>query len=319
MKTSLIAQGLLRLFLSIAVFLSLNTTSKAQCKNEMGYAQFALETMELKSEQPDPKYNPRKCNITVHIKGSITNISSQTIWYLNFGTDGRPSQGIGSGLSNLEPGKTYNFDLSFTYDWINCGSVTELRVLENAADIKRGTMVCEFHSQTLPVELVTFDFDQSSRALVWKTASEINNQGFVIEHSEDGTTWTEIGFQEAAGSEGSGSDYSFTLQANRIDGYYRLVQMDWDGTTEYSSVVFIDQGSRDFGDETTLYPNPAQDFIYTNNPEVTRMDLYDLNSRFIRTIQMENRRTEIQDLRPGLYIAHLHAGNTVNQVKFIKG
>lgn len=321
MKTSLIARGLLRLLVTLALFFHLATFSAAQiCTTELGYARFTLEKMELTSEQPDVKHNPRKCNITIHIKGSIKNISNQTIWYLNFGTDAKPNQAFDSGLSNLTPGSTYYFDITYTYNWVNCGSATELQVLSNAADIKKGTAVCSFsNNQILPVELVSFDFDQSRRALIWETASEVNNQGFAIEYSEDGTLWTEIGFEQAANNHGLGSQYSFELGAGQINGYYRLVQVDWDGTTENSPVIRINLTQTLSGATARLYPNPARDFLYTNSPQINRIDIYNLNGQFVKSLQPEGQRVEVSDLQAGLYVAHVHLDKVTEHVKFIKG
>ncbi|WP_201981570.1 glycine-rich protein [Hymenobacter rubidus] len=110
----------------------------------------------------------------------------------------------------------------------------------------------------LPVELVAFTAtaQPGAVALAWRTASEINSARFEVERSPDGAAFTAIGTVAAAGSSSGPRAYALAdarLPASASRLYYRLRQIDQDGTFSYSpvrSVVVAGAG-------LVLYPNPA--------------------------------------------------------------
>jgi len=112
----------------------------------------------------------------------------------------------------------------------------------------------------LPVELLSFDAISRSNDILlkWTTATETNNDFFTMERSVDAFTWNIIGNVAGAGN----SDVELTYQLideQPLDGlnYYRLKQIDFDGTFEYSQVI-----SAQFGiQELLIYPNPASNSV----------------------------------------------------------
>lgn len=96
---------------------------------------------------------------------------------------------------------------------------------------------------SLPVELTNFlsySLEETNEVqLVWETASEINNRHFEIEHSLDGRDFKIIGNVEGNGSTSLNQKYSFIhntpFQGNN---YYRLKQVNYDLSYEYSDVIF---------------------------------------------------------------------------------
>lgn len=95
----------------------------------------------------------------------------------------------------------------------------------------------------IPVELTSFNASTSNNQIVlnWTTASELNNRGFEIQQSFDNETFTNLGFVPGFGSTTEAKSYSFTV-GNAPAGlhYYRLKQVDFDGSYEYSSLVEIE-------------------------------------------------------------------------------
>jgi hypothetical protein len=95
----------------------------------------------------------------------------------------------------------------------------------------------------VPVELASFAASVSGTNvnLSWVTATEINNQGFEIERSSDQSEWKRIGFVEGFGTTTEMKYYSYTDSKLKTGTYfYRLKQMDFDGTSEYSSEVEVE-------------------------------------------------------------------------------
>jgi hypothetical protein len=98
----------------------------------------------------------------------------------------------------------------------------------------------------LPVTLTAFDgAAQGSRVrLRWQTASERNADAFVVEAGTDGQTFEPVGRVAAAGTSSQAHQYQFEYQPPQAGvGYYRLRQLDLDGTAHYSPVVAVRTGA----------------------------------------------------------------------------
>jgi len=113
----------------------------------------------------------------------------------------------------------------------------------------------------LPVELVSFTGEERDciTELNWQTATETNAHFFVIERSSNGIDYSEIGRVNAAGNSQTLVNYDFTDNNPGIQNYYRLKQVDLDGTYEYSEVVRVNTTCFDGGvsDILDVYPNPV--------------------------------------------------------------
>lgn len=114
-------------------------------------------------------------------------------------------------------------------------------------------------SGVLPVELTSFNAVGTADGveLKWETATETNNQGFDVERSTDLRYFTRIGFVNGNGTTTSKSSYSF-VDKNTASGklYYRLKQMDFGGTFEYSKVAVVDLTAPKAFSLSQNYPNP---------------------------------------------------------------
>ncbi|MBK9096801.1 MAG: T9SS type A sorting domain-containing protein [bacterium] len=112
---------------------------------------------------------------------------------------------------------------------------------------------------TIPVELVSFsaNVNGSGVELNWATATETNNQGFEIERSADGFNFSQIGYVPGFGTTTEPKSYSYTDQSVTSGTYYyRLKQIDFDGSFTYSGVVEAEVAlPTEFSLEQN-YPNP---------------------------------------------------------------
>jgi hypothetical protein len=111
----------------------------------------------------------------------------------------------------------------------------------------------------LPVTWSSFEVQADNRiaSLKWATASELNNRGFFVEHAMEDLVFKEIGFVDGNGTKALPSAYSFThlIPANG-QHYYRIRQLDFDGTVDYSvirSLEYFSEASSDF----KVFPNPS--------------------------------------------------------------
>jgi hypothetical protein len=98
----------------------------------------------------------------------------------------------------------------------------------------------------LPVELISFSarLEQAQVNLQWATASEMNAASFVVERSSDGKNFSTVATVAAAGTSAVRHDYPATDYGMRNGlNYYRLKQVDLDGTFSYTQVVPVQVGS----------------------------------------------------------------------------
>jgi hypothetical protein len=117
-------------------------------------------------------------------------------------------------------------------------------------------------ARPLPVELMAFTATaESSQAvrLNWATASEKNSAYFAVERSLNGASFTEVGTLPAAGTSNNARSYQLhdtRLPAGSTLLYYRLRQVDTDGTLAYSPVQIVKLANA-AKSMLTLAPNPT--------------------------------------------------------------
>ncbi|WP_276497261.1 SGNH/GDSL hydrolase family protein [Pontibacter litorisediminis] len=109
----------------------------------------------------------------------------------------------------------------------------------------------------LPVELKSFHAAKSATGVLleWETASEVNNDRFEVERKLENEPFTLLGAVPGAGDSQLPLKYTFRdvgLPEGQV--YYRLRQVDTDGTFSYSKVVAV-HSKRTTAPTARLYPN----------------------------------------------------------------
>ncbi|TAE68714.1 MAG: BspA family leucine-rich repeat surface protein [Bacteroidetes bacterium] len=165
-------------------------------------------------------------------------------------------------------------------------------------------------SSPLPVTLLSFEGkrkDENNIILEWKTAIEVNNKGFEIETSKNLTEFTTIGFVDGKGNTNNVNNYQFESK-NKEDIYYRLKQIDFNGSFSYSNIIFI-KGNEDI---IKIYPNPTTANININvdnwkNGNKTTFELFDLQGKSIVKESIKANRTILntENLQKGIYILEI--------------
>jgi hypothetical protein len=166
----------------------------------------------------------------------------------------------------------------------------------------------------------------------WSTASEYNSRGFAIERSFDGTIFTEIDFVKGAGNSKSTLQYSYQdvdVFTKKQLVYYRLKQVDVDGSFTYSDVVNVKQEQIQT-EQIAVYPNPIVNDVTveleTLKAGFAEIIITDITGKLIDKVAFEvnqgfNKYTlnQTQALTHGLYmITIVQNGQTIYNNKFVK-
>jgi hypothetical protein len=173
----------------------------------------------------------------------------------------------------------------------------------------------------LPVELLSFDAQCADQDIIvrWTTASEHNTLNFIVQRSEEGTTWNDVQTVEAAGNSNTVLDYAIQdMGAARGTKYYRLMQTDQDGVQKIYGPILTNCGSDALSFLT--FPNPSTDeFTILFGAEDIHGDVVmtvsDATGKVVRNAALfiEKGTTSMMvpslDLSPGVYQIQLHGEN----------
>ncbi|MCU0343296.1 MAG: PQQ-dependent sugar dehydrogenase [Ignavibacterium sp.] len=183
--------------------------------------------------------------------------------------------------------------------------------------------IYRFIPSVVPVELISFSAaeENGNVRLSWYTASETNNAGFKIERSRDGSDYEEIFFIGGNGTTTNRNVYSY-LDETVSSGiyYYRLKQVNFDGSFEYLNTVAINLGKPTEFVLKQNFPNPfnPKTVISFQIPVegLVNLVVYDVPGNEVITLLNEQKTAGIYDvdfdaskLTSGIYFYKLTAGD----------
>lgn len=176
----------------------------------------------------------------------------------------------------------------------------------------------------LPVSLTRFTVvaQRLDAQLRWTTASERNNDRFVVERSLNGSSFDVVGSVRGQGTSAKSVEYEFIdASAARLTAagqplYYRLRQVDFDGTSTYSPVRSVAFGAKG---AITVYPNPAGSAATLDLSGLAagsyQVQVLDLTGRYVATYSLSGAARHALDLHAlaaGTYVVRVQ-GAAVSQ------
>ncbi|TAH42641.1 MAG: T9SS type A sorting domain-containing protein [Bacteroidetes bacterium] len=186
----------------------------------------------------------------------------------------------------------------------------------------------------LPIELISFDAKnvEGGNLCSWVTASETNNDYFILERSFDGENFSKVaqinGF--GAGTTTETREYSYT-DTEPCDGvvYYRLQQVDIDGANSYSDIVALN--CLKSKEALSVFPNPARAVInysfYEEEEGVINVQILDVYGKLVSWERnstqrgANNMQSNVENLAPGVYylkLDRMDKNSNVRQIRFVK-
>jgi hypothetical protein len=185
----------------------------------------------------------------------------------------------------------------------------------------------------LPIELTSFSANCKDGNVVisWETASEKNNDYYVVERSADDITFSPV--QQVRSQDPNSLAPLFysikdTLPLN-VKSYYRLKQVDKDGQFTYSSVVVVDcKGGEISFPQVSIYPNPASNILTMDIKGIKgnrSWMIYDVTGKLMNEALIENENENVREsidvagYAKAPYVLRLDVNNELFQIiKFVK-
>lgn len=188
----------------------------------------------------------------------------------------------------------------------------------------------------LPMEMISFNGAAKDCVinLSWQTASETNTDYVMVQRSSNGVNFQDMGRVNAAGNSTTLQSYSYTdVAVIAANNYYRLQQVDGDGSYRYSEIIevktncFKESGISDILD---VYPNPVGNNelnirLYSNKNEVVDIKIMDIFGKLLiqNTFDLNEGTNSLQlspnELSAGTYFIYVAGDNWHSAAqKFVK-
>lgn len=173
----------------------------------------------------------------------------------------------------------------------------------------------------VPVEFATFSATSvgADVQLNWSTATETNNKGFFVERKSTSGEFASVGFIDGSGTTTLVKEYSFIDKGVGVGTYtYRLKQVDFDGTSDYSKAIEVDVTAPNTFALNQNFPNPFNpstkiNFSLATDAKVT-LTVYNVLGQEVATLVngamsagVHSVNFDASSLVSGLYIAKITA------------
>jgi uncharacterized protein involved in tellurium resistance len=167
-------------------------------------------------------------------------------------------------------------------------------------------------STTLPIDLISFtgQFNNNAVVLDWTTASELNNDYFVVERATgnilEESNWSPIAKISGAGNTNILSEYMYLdndVNSSESVYYYRIKQIDFDGQYSYSAVISVKSA---MNHAIQVYPNPSTgNFKIVGLSKINNynVEIYNSTGHLVRVYSSsENMNIDLSDQPIGIYL-----------------
>ncbi|HSW55496.1 MAG TPA: T9SS type A sorting domain-containing protein [Ignavibacteriaceae bacterium] len=260
------------------------------------------------------------------------------LWFANFQSTTTSTYGLcwfdGTNFGIIPQQQTGGLPHAQIYD-------IEMKNIQNGYELwiscaSRGVAVLTVTGTIIPVELSSFSaaVNGNNVTLNWSTATETNNSGFYIERSVISNEvrnlfWESISFVNGTGTTTETQSYSF-VDNNLSSGtyLYRLKQIDFDGTVEYTNTIDVEINAPTIFSLEQNYPNPFNPLTVISYQLPVGgnaiIKVYDILGNEVATLVNEQKPAgsynitfDASTLPSGIYMYQLQAGSFSQSKKMI--
>ena len=200
---------------------------------------------------------------------------------------------------------------------------------ESTCSVENGTVL-----NSLPVTLAYFSATVEEQAVLieWQTMEEENNDYFLVERSVDAVNFETIAKVEGAGTINDVQFYEIQDEAVMYQAgnyYYRLKQVDFDGSFTYSDIQAIEINQSVEVEIAHVFPNPASEniniLLNISIDAQTQITILDMTGRTVAEKTIENTGSGVQNIemnistfQKGCYMLRVQSGQSSKTTQFIK-
>ena len=168
----------------------------------------------------------------------------------------------------------------------------------------------------LPLTLLDFkaEYNNGSVLVKWTTVQEEATSHFNVMKSEDGMNWSKIG-TVASNNTPNVSVYTFNDAFPVAKNYYRLQQVDINGTITLSKVCFLVNNTAE--NALSVYPNPSNGQVTINSSVFNNYKVYNIQTGAMVSEGVIDQTALISELSKGLYFVVMSNDETKEVVKLI--
>ncbi len=178
-------------------------------------------------------------------------------------------------------------------------------------------------SNFLPIELISFSGQLKDQVIMlsWTTLSELDNNKFIVEKSNEGGLFRPIGEIKGAGTSYERQRYQYFDENPNVGiNYYRLKQVDFDGKFEFSSVISVN--FRKNSEIQILHSVGSNRLIVQfEREENAFIEIFDVNGQLILSRNYDGvlePGIDLSDLISGLYLIHIKTETQTETFRFFK-
>lgn len=186
------------------------------------------------------------------------------------------------------------------------------------------TMVYELpNNNPLPINLGTFKgtITAKGNVLDWQTFGEQNNDYFMVQRANTNGIFIDLGKITGAGNSTISQNYSFVdTKPVSATNYYRLAQVDYDGTIHYSQTIALaNEGQQEY----SLSPNPANDYLLIHQnkeAQVTRYTVCNVLGNVVAkgSFSASTHKLNVANLPKGSYFITLQQATQMQTLQWVK-
>jgi len=192
-----------------------------------------------------------------------------------------------------------------------------------SSDLSLNGFGLTLESGPLPVELLNFNAQHSENSelvLNWATASETNNDYFIIERSQDALNWEIVEKVSGAGNSNTQLNYSL-IDTKPFSGtsYYRLTQTDFNGEFKELKTISVLLNNNS---NINLFPNPFADELIIEIDGISKnanIEIYNSNGQVVfKGIANERTIVPTTSFSQGIYLLKIDKGDSFEFRKIVK-